>query len=408
MIRLDLSGISGFLEKLDLGAAEDAARRIPAHEMSGWAVLPAAYSVATGAKLRGAGSKIAESSDALVVLGAGGSSLGARALIEAIPGRGGVREVYFAGDNLSGVHMARLTETLRDRDFSVIAASKSGTTTEPAVALRVFLKLLRERYGDLRDRLYIVAGEHESPMRSFAETCGCALFGIPESVGGRYSVLTAAGLLTAAARGIDIDEIVAGARSEAESGAGEAIRYAAARQGLYAAGYRTEIFASFEPDAKALGEWWRQLFGESEGKGGGGIFPATVGFTGDLHSMGQYIQEGRRDIFETILEFGARGGDAVIPANAEFDDGFAFLDGRGFNDVNDVAARAVRAAHIDGGVPVLGLEAGSFDERGLGALMYFFETACAVSAFLAGVDPFDQPGVEKYKGIMRGELRGTD
>jgi glucose-6-phosphate isomerase len=316
-----------------------------------------------------------------------------------------VQDVYFAGDNLSGSYTAKLLKTLAEREFSVVVTSKSGTTTEPAAALRIFLKLLRERYGkDFDGRLFVVAGAGRSPLREFALARGCALFDIPEDVGGRYSALTAAGLLPAAARGIDIGALVRGAREQAELGGEAALRYAAARQALYSKNFRTELFASFEPCARALGEWWKQLFGESEGKNGGGIFPASVSFTGDLHSMGQYIQEGRRDIFETIVSFKKSPGDAVIPENGEFDDGFDFLTGRGISSVNDVAREAVRAAHIAGGVPVAELSLPELDEASLGALIYFFEYACAVSACISGINPFDQPGVEAYKSIMIREL----
>ncbi|MDR0445763.1 MAG: glucose-6-phosphate isomerase [Oscillospiraceae bacterium] len=405
MIGLNTDAAVSFAGVINVEAAFTAERIAMAMPMSGWTRLPDDMERELP-RLREAGQKIAESSDALVVIGAGGSSLGARALIEALPPRG-VREVYFAGDNLSGSYMSRLVSRLANRDFSVIATSKSGTTTEPAAALRVLLKLLRERYGaQLSDRLYIVAGDGGSALRSFAETSGAGLFGIPESVGGRYSVLTAAGLLPAAARGLDIAEILRGAREESQHGTVTALRYAAVRQSLYSAGYRTEIFASFEPDARSLGEWWKQLFGESEGKHSGGIFPASVSFTGDLHSMGQYIQEGRRDIFETIVSFGESAVGAVIPDNSEFDDGFQFLDGRRFDAVNETARDAVKAAHLAGGVPVMELTVPGATEASLGALMFFFEYACAVSAIIGGVaNPFDQPGVEAYKRIMLDTLK---
>ncbi|MDR2615607.1 MAG: glucose-6-phosphate isomerase [Oscillospiraceae bacterium] len=405
MIDLDITGTTGFLEKPDMAAARAAAVRMAALPMSGWLSLPET-AMRELPRLLDAGRRISERSDALVVIGAGGSSLGARAFIEAAPSRGGVREVYFAGDNLSGAYMSRLVKTLEGRELSVVVTSKSGTTTEPAAALRVFLELLRERYGErFADRLFVVAGEGRSPLRDYAQSRGCELFYIPEGVGGRYSALTAAGLLPAAARGLDIGEILRGAREQAERGDEAALLYAAARQALYASGFRTELFASFEPSARALGEWWKQLFGESEGKGGGGIFPASVSFTGDLHSMGQYIQEGRRDIFETIIAFRGGADDMAIPANREFDDGFAFLDGASMNGVNETARQAVKAAHIQGGTPVIELQLPELGEYALGAAMYFFEYACAVSACIAGVNPFDQPGVEAYKKIMLRELR---
>ncbi|MDR0906368.1 MAG: glucose-6-phosphate isomerase [Oscillospiraceae bacterium] len=410
MIKLDLTGLNNFVAESEIeaaiAAAQSARARVLELPMHGWVSLPSDITAADIAKLNAAGARIAEQSDALVVLGAGGSSLGARALLDALPGRGDVKEVFYAGDNLSGVHMARLSNALQSREFSVVVTSKSGTTTEPAAALRVMLKLLRARYGEaLKEHLFVVAGEHKSALRDYAENLGCELFGIPEEVGGRYSVFTASGLLPAAARGLDIAALLRGASAEAGDGLEAAVAYAAARQKLNAGGFTTEILASFEPDARNLGEWWKQLFGESEGKQQRGIFPATVSFSGDLHSMGQYIQDGRRNLFETIVSFTGLPTDVEIPPNREFDDGFAFLGGWWLNDVNDVARQSVRAAHIDGGVPVAEIIAPGLNEASLGALLYFFEYACAVSACIDGVNPFDQPGVEAYKTIMRAKLK---
>ena len=405
MIKIDLSGTSGFADIMplaDVATAEETAAQLP---MRGWMSLPADITRRELSAITSAGQRIASASDALVVLGAGGSSLGARALTDACKRHAifnrGIPEIYFAGDNLSGEHMAQLLKTLEPKDFSVVVVSKSGTTTEPAAALRVFLKLLRERYGDKAlTRLYVVAGAGQSKLRGFAEDCGCALFEIPEGVGGRFSALTASGLLPAAARGLDIAAVVEGAKDEMESGAETALSYAAARQSLYRSGYRTELFASFEPATKSLGDWWRQLYGESEGKLGRGIFPSTVLYSGDLHSMGQYVQEGPRDLFETIVSFDKTDGDVLIPDNSEFDDGFDFLTGRSLGSVNNIAREAVKTAHISGGVPVISLSAPAPDEASLGALMYFFERACAASAILSGVTPFEQPGVEAYKKLM--------
>jgi glucose-6-phosphate isomerase len=405
MIELELDGADGLADDIRVEAAREAWKKATALPMSGWTKLPV-ETMRELPRLTDSGKRIAGNSDALVVIGAGGSSLGARALTEAIPRCGGVREVYFAGDNLSGAYMSRLLGTLEGREISVVATSKSGTTAEPAAALRVFVKLLRDRYGEnFGGRLHIVAGEKASALREFAVMHGCGLYDIPEDTGGRYSALTAAGLLPAAARGIDIGEVLRGARDQAGSGLEAALRYATARQSLYSKGCRTEIFATFEPSARALGEWWKQLFGESEGKGGGGIFPATAGFTGDLHSMGQYIQEGRRDIFETIVYFRENPGGAEIPDIPELGDGLGFLGGTRPDEANAIAREAVKAAHVAGGVPVVGISAPRQDEASLGALIYFFECACAVSACIAGVNPFDQPGVEAYKRIMLEKLR---
>jgi len=409
MIKIDLTGLEGFVSAAEIAQAIESARSaaasLPKMKMSGWLALPADI-LAELPRIAATGARIAEQSDALVIIGAGGSSLGARTLVDALPTRSGVRDVFYAGDNLAGGAMARLLGALQTRDFSVVVTSKSGTTTEPAAALRFMLKLLRERYGDaMRERLYVVAGEQKSALRDYAETLGCELFGIPEPVGGRYSVLTAGGLLPAAARGLNIMALVRGASAQMADGLDEALAYAATRRLLHDRGFTTELLASFEPELRSLGEWWKQLFGESEGKQQRGIFPATVCYSGDLHSMGQYVQEGRRDLFETMLSFERLPADAEIPPNTEFDDGFAFLDDVPLNIVNTIARQSVHAAHVAGGVPVVELIAAGLNEVSLGALFYFFELSCAVSAVMDGVNPFDQPGVEAYKTIMRTKLQ---
>ena len=408
MIKINLSGVAAFAETINISAAQTAEATAAQLPMCGWKEYPTEVTTHALEKIKTAGQRIADTSDALVVLGAGGSSLGARTLTDALPRKKGVAEIFFAGDNLSGEYMARLIRNLENKEISVIVTSKSGTTTETAAALRIFLPILRERYGDAAlSRLYVVAGEGKSKLRDFAEGCGCEIFGIPENIGGRYSVLTAAGLLPAAAYGLDISEIIGGAVEEKQNGAETAWSYAATRQALYKNGCRTELFAAFEPAAKSLGDWWRQLFGESEGKLGRGIFPSTVSYSGDLHSMGQYVQEGPRDLFETIVSFEKTNGGAVIPPNREFDDGFDFLTNRKLDAANNIARDAVKTAHIAGGVPVISLEAPALDEASLGALMYFFMRACAASAILSGVTPFEQPGVEAYKKLMLFNLGKT-
>ena len=407
MIKINISGIEGFTKLQPLTDAKNAEERAAQLPMHGWRNLPSDITQQEIDAITEAGRKIADTSEALVVLGAGGSSLGARALTDALTRKNGVPEIYFAGDNLSGEYMSRLLESLKSKDFSVVITSKSGTTTEPAAALRIFLKLLRERYGDKAlYSLYVVAGVGTSKLRSFAEENDCTLFEIPEDVGGRYSALTASGLLPAAARGLDVAEIIDGAKKEMQYGAETAWNYAVARQSLYVNGYHTEIFATFEPALKSFGDWWRQLYGESEGKLGRGIFPSTVLYSGDLHSMGQYIQEGPRTLFETILTFGEADSDVTVPDNNEFDDGFSFLKGRSFGEINEIAGVAVKSAHISGGVPVISLNAPALDEAALGALIYFFERACASSAIISGVTPFEQPGVEAYKKRMLQTLKG--
>ena len=410
MIKVKISGLENFITEAELrttrARAEQLRDAVAALPMSGWIDLPQSISPEALTRLHTAAEQICAQSQALVLVGVGGSSLGARALIDAFPSRAGISEVFYAGDNLSGMYMSRLIETLKTRDFSVIAVSKSGETTEPAAALRILLPLMRERYGEsFRERLYIVAGDRKSPLRDCAELVGCELFTIPENIGGRYSVLTAAGLLPAAACGVDIAEIVRGAAEIAKGNLDASLSYAAARQVLSAKGFKVELFASFEPDFASLGEWWKQLFSESEGKLGRGILPAALSFSADLHSMGQYIQDGRRELFETIVSVENLPADVIIPENTVFNDGFAFLGNMPLNTANTVARQSVCEAHIAGGVPVMELIADSLDERSLGGLLYFFEYACAISALLDGVDPFDQPGVEAYKSIMRTKLK---
>ncbi|MDR0861922.1 MAG: glucose-6-phosphate isomerase [Oscillospiraceae bacterium] len=404
------------------------------HANHGWLRLPA-EAHAFLPRITETAMRISAQSEVHIVLGIGGSYLGARAVIDAVHPRIGT-QVVFAGNSLSGQYLERVVRSLEGRDFSVSVISKSGTTLETAAALRVFADLLKLRYGaDWRGHLYIIAGAQKNALRTYAESNGVTLFDIPEDVGGRYSVLTAVGLLPCAVAGVDVDALMAGALEEAEHGT-DAIAYAAARQALYAAGYRTEVLATFEPDARYLGEWWKQLYGESEGKAHGGIFPATADYTADLHSLGQYMQEGARDLMETFVTFGSRSR-INIPASGLFSDGLASAAGRRFDELNALATQAVKTAHLAGGVPVMTLDAPwsepqtktsgepkphkSRDEREaefmanpptniaphtVGALLYFFEYACAVSAGILGVNPFDQPGVEAYKSELKALIRG--
>ena len=409
MISIDLTGLRGFVTDDELstaiqGAAEAQAQisKLPMH---GWTTLPAQITPELG-RIAAAGARISEQSETLVVVGVGGSSLGARALVDAFPTRKGVREVLYIGDSFSGGAMARLLKSLQTREFSVLVTSKSGTTTETAIALRFLLRALNDRYGNaLRQRLFVVTGDHASPLRTFAEQKQCELFTIPENIGGRYSVLTAGGLLPAAARGLSITALVRGAATEANSHHEVSIKYAAARQLLHKKGYTTELLASFEPELRSFGEWWTQLFGESECKLGRGIFPVGVTYSADLHSLGQCVQEGRRDLFETTLAFSTLPLDVQIPRNRDFDDGFRRLDEHSLNDINTIVRQSVHEAHISGGVPSIELSATTFNEERLGAMLYFFEYACAVSACIDGVNPFDQPGVEAYKSLMRAKLK---
>ncbi|MDR2501936.1 MAG: glucose-6-phosphate isomerase [Oscillospiraceae bacterium] len=387
-----------FAAPADADQAEQNAR-LSAFSMTGWMKIAQRESAAELDRIHAAAQRIRRESGALVLVGAGGSSLGARALISALGD--GDFSVFFCGDNLSAKRMTRLRERLKTRDYSINIVSKTGTTLETLAAARVLLSDMEARYGTAAfGRVYVTAGEEDNALSRFARERECELFAIPRDVGGRYSVLSPAGLLPAAAAGVDIDALISGARDMAQSGRHTALRYAATRRGLYASGYRTEIFAPFEADLSDLASWWRQLFGESEGKGGGGIFPSRAAFTADLHSMGQYIQQGRRDIFETLLSV-RDGGTLVIPRASYFGGVSDDLVGTDFAELNAAARRAVADAHAAGGVPVLEIELARLDAYNIGQAVYFFQLACAYSGVLSGINPFDQPGVESYKRKLK-------
>ena len=315
--------------------------------------------------------------------------------------------IYFAGNGLSADAMGEVIELVKDVDFSVNVISKSGTTTEPAVAFRIFKALLEERYGKegARGRIYATTDARRGALKGLADKEGYEQFVVPDNVGGRYSVLTAVGLLPIAVAGIDIQSLMDGAREEMERLArpgmdNPAWQYAAARHALYKAGKKVEILAGYEPSFRFFGEWWKQLFGESEGKEGKGLLPASVEFTADLHSMGQYIQQGERVMLETVVRFDKGRGSITIPDDPENVDGLNFLSGKTLDFVAEQAMRGTILAHVDGGVPNILLTVPGRDERSLGALIYFFEFACGISGYLLGVNPFDQPGVEAYKNNM--------
>jgi len=415
MIEIDISGALPFLPggRLDgsweakLAAAH---RRLEGGEaFSGWVHLPSGADEAELARIEAAAQKIAGASDALLVIGIGGSYLGAKAATDIlVPSyTSGRPELIYAGNGLSGARTSRIYGYLRDRDFSINVISKSGTTTEPAAAFRVFNALLEEKYGTkAAERVYVTTDADKGGLLALAKESGYERFVIPPDVGGRYSVLTPVGLLPIAAAGIDVRSLLAGA-AEAETAlslrgmANPAYLYAASRQALYdgGKGKKIELFGFWEPEFRFLGEWWKQLFGESEGKNGIGIFPASLELTADLHSLGQYVQEGERCLFETFLR-AEPTADITIPRDARDSDGLNYIAGRTLNYVNHAALKAVKEAHIAGGVPCLELSMGAIGARNLGALFYFFEVACALSAFVSGVDPFSQPGVEEYKKNM--------
>lgn len=376
-------------------------------EFTGWVHLPRDYDRMEFDRIKKAAERIKASSQALVVVGIGGSYLGARAVIELLGKAPDAPEVYFAGNCLSTDATLELIQKLEGKDFSVNVISKSGTTTEPAVAFRLFKNLVEEKYGkeEARKRIYATTDARKGALKGLADSEGYETFVVPDAVGGRYSVLTAVGLLPIAAAGIDIDALMAGAALAmvelSKPGADNpAWQYAAARHGLYCAGKKVEILASYEPSARFFAEWWKQLYGESEGKDGKGLFPASVEFTADLHSMGQYIQEGERIMFETVTRFAAPRGILPIPYDPANVDGLNFLDGKDLAFVAEQAFRGTLLAHVDGGVPNLVVEAERRDAACAGQLIYFFEYACGLSGYLLGVNPFDQPGVEAYKKNM--------
>ena len=371
---------------------------------NGWINLPAEYNAKLSADIKSAAKKIGDESEALVVLGIGGSYLGARAAIEyavspnynALPKK--TPDIYFAGNNASGEYLQQIIGLIGDRDFSVNVVSKSGSTIETAIALRFFKEMLKSKYGaeGLKNRLYVTT-DSGSPLCKMAAREGYKYFEMPPEVGGRYSVLTVVGLLPCAAAGIDIDEMMAGAKEEMDTGLDSACLYASARQTLYRKGRKIEMLACFEPAFKYTGEWWKQLFGESEGKKGIGIFPAFADYTADLHSLGQYIQEGERTLMETFVSFEKPRVNPVIPGGPLHDDKIAALAGFDLHRINCSASEAVKKAHIDGGVPVMELCLPELSATSFGALIYFFQRSCAISALLSGVNPFGQPGVEAYK-----------
>lgn len=359
------------------------------------------------ASIKSVATRIRDNSDALVSIGIGGSYLGARAVIEAL-GDGDGPEILYAGNSLSPADHARTLRKLDGKRFSINAISKSGTTTEPAVAFRIFRDLLEQRVGkdEAKQRIVATTDAKKGALRRFAEQEGYDTFVIADDIGGRYSVLSPVGLLPIAVAGIDIDALLAGARDAADASRNTDLSknpvyfYAVARNILYGQGYSTEILASFEPRLHYVAEWWKQLFGESEGKDHSSLFPAAVEFTTDLHSMGQWIQEGRRNIIETFVIIDGGEPELAIPHSDSDLDELGYLQGKSLAEVNEAAYRATSLAHRDGGVPNSTVHLKQLDAYSLGALLYFFERACGVSGYLLGINPFNQPGVEAYKTNM--------
>ena len=380
----------------------------------GWVDLPVNYDKEEFARIKAAAEKIKKDSEILIVIGIGGSYLGARAAIEFVKSQkyndvaADTPKIYFAGNTISSSTLAELIDICKDKDFSVNVISKSGTTTEPALAFRIFRDLLIKKYGKdgAKDRIYATTDKSKGALRNMSDEEGYETFVVPDNVGGRYSVLTAVGLLPIAVAGIDIDALMKGAADAREQymspelDKNDCYRYAAIRNILYRSGKKIEMMAAYEPDYTMMCEWFKQLFGESEGKDGKGIFPVTAEFTADLHSLGQMIQQGQRNLFETVVRFAPPQKKATIEVDWKNLDGLNYLEGKSLDFVEEQAFLGTLAAHVDGGVPVMVLQTDRVSADTLGELFFFFELSCGISAYMLGVNPFNQPGVEFYKKNM--------
>ena len=388
------------------------------NDFRGWLDLPVDYDKDEFARIKKAAKKIQNDSDVLICIGIGGSYLGAQAAIEFLNSNfygkadSDMPTVVFCGNSLSGSYLYDLIEWLGDKDFSINVISKSGTTTEPSVAFRIFKDKLIKKYGkeEAAKRIYATTDRQKGALKTEADAEGYEEFVVPDDIGGRYSVLTAVGLLPIAAAGADIDELMNGAAdaradyTDTDLSKATPYQYAALRNILYRKGYTTEIVENYEPSLRMFGEWCKQLMGESEGKDNKGIWPSSANFTTDLHSLGQYIQEGLRNLFETVIRVENPRHDVKIPGDEKNLDQLNFLEGKSLNYVNDRAYEGVVLAHTDGGVPVMTVNIPDQSEHTLGYMIYFFELAIAISGYLNGINPFNQPGVEEYKRNMFGLL----
>ncbi|MFM1653460.1 glucose-6-phosphate isomerase [Brevibacillus sp. B_LB10_24] len=389
----------------------------PGNSSLGWLELPLSADPAELVRVKRAAARIRNDSEVFVTIGIGGSCLGAKAAIEALghtfsnvlPRKLRTSpECYFAGNTLSPVYVSHLFDAIEGKEISINVVSKSGSTIEPAVAFRLFRDYLVRKYGTegARRRIYVTTDTQSGILRKLADSEGYESFVIPGDIGGRYSVLTAAGLLPIAVSGADVDELLAGAAAACELCQSPELdenpcyQYAAIRNLLYRKGKEIELFVTCEPQFRYFSEWWKQLFGESEGKDGKGIFPASAEFSADLHSLGQYIQDGRRDLFETVLSIATPARDVILKAEPANSDGLNYLAGKGIDYLNKKAQEGTLLAHTDGGVPNLVIEVEAASAYHLGSLFYFFQKACAISGYMMGVNPFDQPGVEAYKANM--------
>jgi len=415
MITLNTDYLKGFVSASELQGIFPSVQRAhdnlhnhkgPGAEFTGWLDLPSRIPDAFIKEINSLASEVHQHSDCIVSIGIGGSYLGIRATVEFLGC--GKLPVYYAGHTISSDYLHQLLETLKDKRITVVVISKSGTTTEPAIAFRVIKKLLESKYqgSELKKRIICVTDQKKGALRKIADKEGYRSFIIPDDVGGRYSILTPVGLVPLALAGVDIQSLVDGARKAQEEYSicdlekNTCYRYAALRNILYAKGKKIEVLSSFYPNVFYVAEWFKQLFGESEGKQGKGIFPASLIMSTDLHSMGQWMQEAERTVFETFLQIDKPHHDVIIPQDKEDLDGFNYVAGKGFDFVNKKAYEGTSAAHFEGGVPNMTLTLCKADAKHLGHLYYFFEKACGISGHILGVNPFDQPGVEAYKKKM--------
>ena len=417
-ISINTEYVEDFISKLQLSSLK---KKVEAcHEMlhnktgegadfTGWVDLPVNYDKEEFERIKVAADKIRRQADVLIVIGIGGSYLGAKSVIEMFkdPFRRTTKtEVIFLGQNISAEYMSSLLHYIVDKDVAVNVISKSGTTTEPAIAFRIIKDFMERKYGKeyAKTRIYVTTDKEKGAMRLLASTEGYETFVIPDDIGGRYSVLTPVGLLPIAVAEIDIDALMEGAALAREKYSikedNDCYKYAVYRNALYKIGKKIEILVNYEPCMHYFTEWWKQLYGESEGKDKKGIFPAGVDFTTDLHSMGQYIQDGRRDLFETVIKINKQRSDIVVKEDPMDLDGLNYLAGKSMNEINEKALLGTVIAHYDGNAPSIILSIDEINERNIGELIYFFEKACGISGYLLGVNPFNQPGVEEYKKNM--------
>ena len=405
--------ITGIKPQVETAAELLHSRKGLGNDFLGWLDLPVNYDKEEFTRIKAAAEKIKKNSDVLIVIGIGGSYLGARAVIELIKSpfynnlSKDTPDIYFVGNNISPSYLNQVISICKDKDFSVNVISKSGTTTEPALAFRVFRKMVEEKYGKegAKDRIFCTTDKAKGTLKSLADTEGYETFVVPDDVGGRFSVLTAVGLLPIAAAGCDIDALMAGAAKaredyQADFDNNDCYKYAAYRNILNRKGKSIELLVSYDPSFTMMSEWYKQLFGESEGKDNKGLFPSAVTFSTDLHSMGQFIQDGSRIMFETVMDIKKPQQDFFLEDDAENLDGLNFLTNQNMSVVNRKAQEGTIIAHTEGGVPNIVLELEDTSEFSTGYMIYFFEKACAVSGYLLGVNPFNQPGVESYKANM--------